>query len=41
MGIPTTYLIISVIENTLQDWSFGLVKTHFLAGDLSLGMKLS
>lgn len=34
IGIPKTDLIISVIENTKEDWSFGLGKAQFLTGDL-------
>lgn len=34
IGIPPTDLIISVTENTKEDWSFGLGKAQFLTGDL-------
>jgi hypothetical protein len=34
IGIPLTDLIISVTENTKEDWSFGLGKAQFLTGDL-------
>ncbi len=34
IGIAPADLIISVIENTRADWSFGLGKAQFLDGDL-------
>ena len=34
IGIPPTDLIISVIENTKADWSFGLGRAQFLTGEL-------
>jgi len=34
IGIPPTDLIISVVENKKEDWSFGEGKAQFLTGDL-------
>ena len=34
IGIPRTDLIISLTENTKEDWSFGLGRAQFLTGDL-------
>jgi hypothetical protein len=34
IGVSPTDLIISVIENTKEDWSFGLGKAQFLTGEL-------
>ena len=34
IGIPATDLIISLTENTKEDWSFGLGKAQFLTGEL-------
>ncbi|MBF4485731.1 tautomerase family protein [Flavobacterium sp. CSZ] len=34
IGIPPTDLIISVVENKKEDWSFGLGRAQFLEGDL-------
>lgn len=34
IGIPPTDLIISVVENKKEDWSFGLGSAQFLEGDL-------
>lgn len=34
IGIPPTDLIISVVENKKEDWSFGEGKAQFLIGDL-------
>ena len=34
IGIPPTDLIISVVENQKEDWSFGEGKAQFLTGDL-------
>jgi phenylpyruvate tautomerase PptA (4-oxalocrotonate tautomerase family) len=34
IGIPPTDLIISVVENKKEDWSFGMGKAQFLTGDL-------
>lgn len=34
IGIPSTDLIISVVENKKEDWSFGEGKAQFLTGDL-------
>ena len=33
IGIPTTDLIISLTENTKEDWSFGLGKAQFLTAE--------
>ena len=33
IGIPPTDLIISVVENKKEDWSFGLGRAQFLEGD--------
>jgi phenylpyruvate tautomerase PptA (4-oxalocrotonate tautomerase family) len=34
IGIPPTDLIISVVENKKEDWSFGMGRAQFLTGDL-------
>jgi phenylpyruvate tautomerase PptA (4-oxalocrotonate tautomerase family) len=34
LGIPGTDLVISIMENTKADWSFGLGRAQFLLGDL-------
>ena len=34
IGIPSTDLIISLVENMKEDWSFGLGRAQFLTGDL-------
>lgn len=34
IGVPPTDLIISVVENRHEDWSFGLGKAQFLTGEL-------
>jgi phenylpyruvate tautomerase PptA (4-oxalocrotonate tautomerase family) len=34
IGVPPTDLIISVVENTHEDWSFGMGKAQFITGDL-------
>lgn len=34
IGIPPTDLIISLSENTKEDWSFGMGKAQFLTGKL-------
>ena len=34
IGVPPTDLIISVVENTREDWSFGMGRAQFLTGDL-------
>jgi phenylpyruvate tautomerase PptA (4-oxalocrotonate tautomerase family) len=34
IGIPLTDLIISVVENKKEDWSFGMGRAQFLTGDL-------
>jgi phenylpyruvate tautomerase PptA (4-oxalocrotonate tautomerase family) len=34
LGIPPADLIISVVESTQADWSFGLGRAQFLEGDL-------
>lgn len=34
IGVPPTDLVISVVENTKEDWSFGCGKAQFLTGDL-------
>ena len=33
-GIPSTDLIVSVVGNHREDWSFGLGRAQFLEGDL-------
>jgi hypothetical protein len=33
-GLAPTDLVISVVENTPADWSFGLGRAQFLEGDL-------
>jgi phenylpyruvate tautomerase PptA (4-oxalocrotonate tautomerase family) len=33
-GVPRTDLIISIVQNTKADWSFGLGRDQFLEGDL-------
>ena len=33
-GIAPTDLVVSVVENTKADWSFGLGRAQFLDGDL-------
>jgi hypothetical protein len=33
-GIPSTDLVVSVIGNNREDWSFGLGRAQFLEGDL-------
>lgn len=34
IGIPGTDLVISLVENKREDWSFGKGRAQFLAGDL-------
>ena len=34
IGVPPTDLIISLIENSKEDWSFGMGKAQFLTGEL-------
>jgi phenylpyruvate tautomerase PptA (4-oxalocrotonate tautomerase family) len=34
IGVAPTDLIISVVENTKADWSFGMGRAQFLTGDL-------
>ena len=34
IGVAPTDLIISVVENTKADWSFGIGRAQFLTGDL-------
>ena len=34
IGIPPTDLIISLVENMKEDWSFGLGRAQFLTGEL-------
>ncbi len=34
VGVPASDLIISMVENTKADWSFGLGRAQFLEGDL-------
>lgn len=33
-GIAPTDVMVSIVENTDEDWSFGLGRTQFLEGDL-------
>ena len=33
-GISPTYVMVSIVENTDEDWSFGLGRAQFLEGDL-------
>ena len=34
IGVPSTDLIISLSENTKEDWSFGMGRAQFMTGDL-------
>lgn len=36
-GVRPTDLIVSVIANTVADWSFGMGRAQFLEGDLLVG----